>query len=181
MKHASTILTFIIIIAIALAGGCGSNRKYTKPAADQVPGAKAPVAAADASQSNPGVAGKPGQAPVSQTGPRYDPPTAAGRDRMLEDGVDPREKAEMTESALEFARKTVPNAKHIKVCFSKLYGGWYMLLFTQKGKTYSKEHLSWNSKTKEWEPIEQKKPLAPNQMEFELKGDVAGEKCFLLK
>lgn len=181
MKSASTILTCIIIIAFALAGGCGTSQRHTKPSLDQTAGSKSPAAAADTSQNNAGDRQKPGQAPVPPPEPRYEPPGPTDRDRLLEGGVDPREKAEVTESALEFARKNVPGAKHLKVCYSKLYGGWYMLLFTQKGKKISKEHFSWNQKTKEWEVLVQTKDVSPQQLEFELKGDVAGEKCFLLK
>jgi hypothetical protein len=42
-------------------------------------------------------------------------------------------------------------------------------------------HWSWNAKTKEWEVIKQDKDFSPKQLEYELKGDVAGEKCFVLK
>jgi hypothetical protein len=181
MKSASRILIFAIIIAITLAGGCGTAQRHTKPSVDQVPGGKASIAAGDTSQNNPGVREKPGQGPVPPPEPRYEPPAPTDRDKLLGGGVDPREKAEVTDSALEFARKNVPTAKHIKVCFSKVYGGWYMLLFSQKGKKMSMDHWNWNSKTKEWEVLNQEKNLPPERVENELRGDLQGEKCFVLK
>jgi hypothetical protein len=179
MKSLSGILTFLVIIAITLVGGCGKAQRSAKPSADGgVP--KASVAA-DPSTDKADVPSKPGEAPASAPVPRYEPPAASERDKLSEGGIDPREKAEVTESALEFAQKNIPGVKHIKVCFSKLYGGWYMLVFTEKGKKASMEHWSWISKTKEWEVITKKKQLTPKEMEFELKGEVAGEKCFFLK
>jgi hypothetical protein len=179
MKISSRILTFAFIVAIGLVVGCSTSHKLMKPSMDQPTGSKPPVATARASQNNPSLPKKPVQAQTSTPELRYEPPTSSNK--LAESDIDPREKAEVTKAALEFTRKNVPQAKHVKVCFSVLYGGWYMLVFDQKGKTFSKEHLSWNSETKEWEPVEQEKQLAPHQMEFELKGDVPGEKCFLLK
>lgn len=178
MKSLSGILIFIIII-ITLVGGCGKGQRSAKPSADG--GVPRASAEATTSADKIGMTGKAGEAPVSAPGPRYEPPAASEREKLAEGGIDPREKAEVTESALEFAQKNIPGVKHIKVCFSKLYGGWYMLVFTEKGKKASVEHWSWISKTKEWEVITQKKELTPKDMEFELKGEVAGEKCFFLK
>lgn len=179
MKTPSGILTFLAIVAIACAGGCGKAQRAVKPTVDHV-GPKA-SASAELSPNSPTAQEKPGEGTVPPPEPRYQPPGPTESDRLREGGIDPREKSEVTESALEFAQKNIPGVKHIKVCFSKLYGGWYMLVFTEKRKKTSMAHWTWNSKTKEWEVISQKKVLSPKEMEFELKGEVSGEKCFFLK
>ncbi|HMK36951.1 MAG TPA: hypothetical protein VK463_17890 [Desulfomonilaceae bacterium] len=182
MKAATTILTFAIIIAVAIGGGCVPGLKSAKQSTDQLSEpSKMQADPGQAQTSTPENREKPENGQVNPPEPRYEPPGPSERDKLLAGGVDPREKAEVTESALEFSRKNVPGLKHVKVCFSKLYGGWYMLAYVEKGKKLSMQHWAWNQKSKEWEILSQQKELSPKQLEFELKGEVAGEKCFILK
>lgn len=111
--------------------------------------------------------------------PRYDPPGPPSHEKI--NGVDPVEKEEVSKAALEFAEKNIPGVKHLKICYSKLYGGWYLLIYSQKGKKISMQHWSWNQKSREWDIVYHRKEVTPQQLEFDLKGEVAGEKCFLLK
>ncbi len=97
-----------------------------------------------------------------------------------ESGVDLIEKDEVNRLALEFA-KLIPNVKHVKTCFSKLYGGWYMLLYIQKGKKVALDQYSWSPVTKEWEIIYRLKEIPAKQLEAHVKGEVGDEKCFVLK
>lgn len=96
-------------------------------------------------------------------------------------GIDRREKAEITASAMDFTKKNVPGVIHVQVCYSKLYGGWYMLTYVQKGKRISKQHWSWNSKLSEWEVVSHLKDLTPKELEEDLSAELPGEKCFLVK
>jgi hypothetical protein len=91
-----------------------------------------------------------------------------------------RQKDEVNEAALKFA-KEVPDVKHVKTCFSRVYGGWYLLLYIEKGKKISLQQYSWNPKSREWEVVYHIKEVPQNQMEFHLKGEVGDEKCFVLK
>lgn len=97
-----------------------------------------------------------------------------------ESGVDLIEKDEVNRLAMEFAR-LIPNVKHVKTCFSKLYGGWYMLLYIQKGKKVALDQYSWSPVTKEWEIIYRLKEIPAKQLESHVKGEVGDEKCFVLK
>lgn len=94
--------------------------------------------------------------------------------------MDMIEKDEVNRHALEFA-KQIPNVKHIKTCFSKLYGGWYMLLYIQKGKKIALDQYSWSKVTKEWEIVYRLKEIPAKQLEAHVKGEVGDEKCFVLK
>ena len=90
------------------------------------------------------------------------------------------QKEEINQAALKFA-KEIPNVKYIKTCFSKIYGGWYLLLYVEKGKKISLQQYSWNEKSKEWDVVYQVKEVPASQLEYHLKGEVGDEKCFLLK
>ncbi len=111
--------------------------------------------------------------------PAYLPPPPPDRDRISEGSVDLRLKDEVNEAAMRFARE-IPNVKHIKTCFSKLYGGWYLMLYVEKGKKISLEQFSWNGKSKEWE-VAGRFQVPAKQLDYHLKGEVADEKCFRLK
>lgn len=99
---------------------------------------------------------------------------------QAEGAIDLSDKDEVNQHAIEFA-KQIPNVKHIKTCFSKLYGGWYMLLYTQKGKKVALDQYSWSRATKEWEIVYRLKEIPAKQLEAHVKGEVGDEKCFVLK
>lgn len=94
--------------------------------------------------------------------------------------IDLNDKEEVNRHAIDFA-KQIPNVKHIKTCFSKIYGGWYMLLYIQKGKKVALDQYSWSPVTKEWEIIYRLKEIPAKQLEAHVKGEVGDEKCFVLK
>jgi hypothetical protein len=111
--------------------------------------------------------------------PAYLPPPPPDREKISEGSVDLRLKDEVNEAAMRFA-KEIPNVKHIKTCFSKLYGGWYLMLYRQEGKKILFQQFSWNDRSKEWEASYQQQ-LPAKQLDYHLKGEVADEKCFRLK
>ncbi len=90
------------------------------------------------------------------------------------------QKEEINQAAIKFARE-IPNVKYIKTCFSKIYGGWYLLLYIDTGKKISLQQYSWNDKSKEWDVVYQVKEIPAGQLDYHLKGEVGDEKCFLLK
>ncbi len=91
-----------------------------------------------------------------------------------------RDKEAVNEAALKFA-KNLQGVEHIKTCYSRLYGGWYVFFYLKKGKTVSVQQYSWNPKSQEWEIIYHLKELPPERLEYHLKGEVDDEKCFVLK
>ena len=113
--------------------------------------------------------------------PFYKPPrsqdgTAPADESFVESGM----KLEIDEAALRFA-KEIPNVQHVKTCFSKLYGGRYLLLYVKQGKKTLEHQYSWDAENKQWKVSLAPKEVPPNLLEFHLKGEVADEKCFLLK
>ncbi len=111
--------------------------------------------------------------------PQYNPPTGDQK-ASAESVVDPAEKERVGQAALEFASH-MKNVKHVKICYSKLYGGWYLMLYVTKGKKISLDQYSWNKKSQEWEIVYHLKEIPQKQIEFHLKGEVGDEKCFVLK
>uniref|UniRef100_A0A7C4EUA5 Lipoprotein n=1 Tax=Desulfomonile tiedjei TaxID=2358 RepID=A0A7C4EUA5_9BACT len=146
-----------------------------------VPGFRSakPVSTQGQTQS-PGQAGAGTDATLKPLPP---PPPDYVASKEKETGGDMPEllqKEEINQAALKFA-KEIPNVKYIKTCFSKIYGGWYLLLYVEKGKKISLQQYSWNEKSKEWDVVYQVKEVPASQLEYHLKGEVGDEKCFLLK
>lgn len=97
------------------------------------------------------------------------------------DVVDSREKEDIKESALRFA-KEFSNVKHMKTCFSKQFGGWYLILYTQKDKKFAVQHFAWNPRTQEFEPSAPSRLLlTQKELEMQLDAPIKGETCFRLK
>lgn len=118
---------------------------------------------------------KPGLPPLD-----YTPPPPPDDEKLSEKPIDLHEQDEVNSAAREFA-KNVSGVKHIKTCYSKLYGGWYLFLYVKKGKKISLHQYSWNEETKEWEISYHLKEVAAKELETHLKGEVHDEKCFVLK
>jgi hypothetical protein len=194
MKTVTLRLTAVIFItAAALTAGCVAGTRSTRTASDQgtpAPAAGAPIAAGPSTTAPPKAAPTP-QAPApgdktapdkgKKATPEYappPPPESSAEKAAMDSGL----KEEVNEAALEFA-KSLPGVKHIKTCYSKLYGGWYLFIYTEKekGKKYSLYQYSWDRKAKEWLVIYHLKELPPERLEFHLKGEVDDEKCFVLK
>jgi hypothetical protein len=91
-----------------------------------------------------------------------------------------REKDEINQSALEFA-KAIPDVQHVKTCFSRIFGGWYLHLYVKKGKNISLQHYTWNHTTREWEVSLAVKELPVGELERHLRSEVEDEMCTVLK
>jgi len=163
-------LTFLLFMALILAAmsGCIPGLKSTKPTAQEtrVSGAGQAV---------------DGQGPVV---PPLPPPPPDFRDGAAAtpgaESPELRQKEEINQAALRFARE-IPNVRHIKTCFSKVYGGWYLLLYIESGKKISLQQYSWNEKSQEWDVVYHVKEVPEKQLEHHLKAEVGDEKCFILK
>ncbi len=166
-KFSSSIVTLVTALITVVAMGCVPGFRSAKPAATQ------------AQTQSPG---QPGAGVDALLKPLPPPPDYVASKEKTSSGEMPEllEKEEINQAALKFA-KEIPNVKYIKTCFSKIYGGWYLLLYVEKGKKISLQQYSWNGKSKEWDVVYQVKEVPANQLEYHLKGEVGDEKCFLLK
>ena len=170
-----------LTVAVLLATGCVPWLRSAKPA----PGTN------QAAAKN---AGQPGLVPVHggqvtdkeldqrlpPPPPFYKPPESRDQTTEAESFVGSTMKLEVEEAARRFA-KEIPNVKHIKICFSKMYGGWYLLLYAREGKKTFEHHYSWDAENKEWKVALTPKEVPPVQLEHRLKGEVADERCYLLQ
>jgi len=143
-----------------------------------------------ADQGKAGQASAPGQPPgkppfdkenLLATAPPPDSLGSAARTRMPEvQAADLVNKEEVSAAALAFAQG-VPNAKHVKICYSKVAGGWSLFLYVEKGKKIIEQEYAWNRQNREWEFYAARKNLPANKMDIYLKGELPDEKCFVLK
>ncbi len=178
MRTASTLLVAVCVTLSLAISGCTPSLQMTKPSSPEV---SASDAKSGTATETPTAAAKPEQKPENQLPPPppdYKPPSLS--EGLLEGPPDLSWKDEINASALQFA-KHIPNVKHVKTCYSKLYGPWYLILYIEKAKKIRLEQYSWNANTKEWEPSFQLKELPAKQLEYHLKGEVDDEKCFVLK
>ena len=177
------LLIFLVSAAVLIVIGGVSALKSAKPSA--VPAAK------DQAKSS---AGQPKQAETAKQPmdeelkrlltppppPQATPPAGGDVTVAAKSVVDPMEKEQVSRAALDFASH-MKNVKHVKVCYSKLYGGWYLMLYVSRGKKTSLDQYSWNRKSQEWEIVFHLKEIPQKQVEFHLKGEVGDEKCFVLR
>jgi hypothetical protein len=176
MKFSAKGLTAVaLVVAAAMLPACGSALKSLKSGSDtgSVPAA---TKAGDKTGSAESVDGNP-PLPI----PDYKPPPPPDDDKVTSGAIDLRTREEVNEAALEFA-KNFPSVVHIKTCYSRLYGGWYLFLYVKKGKKVTFRQYSWDDGAKEWavsfHPV---KTLDPAGVEAHLKGEVDDERCFILK
>jgi hypothetical protein len=118
--------------------------------------------------------------PVPGDKAKYDPPPPPPADKSVVTVLALRDKDEINRSALKFS-KNFKNVEHVRTCYSKLFGGWYVLMYIKNKKNYDLNQYSWNSKTKEWELMYINKSISVKKLEYLLKSEVVDEKCFLLK
>ncbi len=165
----------ILIIAAAMTLGCGLAAKGLKSSSGT---SLAPTATK--ARDKTGSAG-PVEGNLPPPVPEYKPPPPPDADKVSSGVVDLRTRDEVNEAALKFA-KNFKSIVHIKTCFSKLYGGWYLFLYVKKGKKVTFRQYSWDASAKEWavsyHPI---KELEVENVEQHLKGEVDDERCFILK
>ncbi|MGO9571728.1 MAG: hypothetical protein ACLP5H_29735, partial [Desulfomonilaceae bacterium] len=179
MKAALSILAATLILAALLLLGCVPGLQSAKPPTEAEPpsGPQGQSEQAEPPKA-PMAPGQGADQAATPPPPAYLPPPPPGREQISEAAVDLRLKDEVNEAAMRFA-KEIPSVKYVKTCFSKLYGGWYLMLYVEKGKKISLEQFSWNTKSKEWE-VAGRFQVPPKQLEYHLKGEVADEKCFRL-
>ncbi len=180
MKTAPMIFAAAFVSLVLAVSGCIPGLQMTKPTADGPASERTKEAPAGAPTDTAQPQDKVADAQVPPP-PDYKPPTPS--EGLLEGSPDLSWKDEISASALEFA-KNIPNVKHVKICFSKLYGGaggWYLILYVEKAKKIGLQQYSWNPGYKEWEPSFQLKEIPAKDVEFHLNGEVQDEKCFVLK
>jgi hypothetical protein len=180
MKAAIAVLGMTLVFLAPIISGCVPGLQATKPSGEDTAaaGPKEPRGAQDPARASK-ASGKEIEGQLPPPPPDYKPSRAGD----IEGPPDLSFNAEINQSALDFA-KNIPNVKHAKTCFSKVYGGasgWYLILYIQKGKKITLEQYSWSPGTKEWEFSYGPKEVSADQLEFQLKGEVPGEKCFRLK
>jgi|GEM_PF-475895 len=169
------------VIAAALIVGCVPGIKSSKNSAnpDAASGSKV-TAQSPAPTESPKLSSKDLESLLPPPPPSYKSGDGSSGQSEKADIPELLQKDEINQAAIKFARE-VPNVKHVKTCFSKIYGGWYLLLYIEKGKKISLQQYSWNPKSNEWEVVYHIKEVPSNQIEFHLKGEVGDEKCFVLK
>jgi hypothetical protein len=180
MKAALSLLAATLILVALLLLGCVPGLQSAKPS-DQGEPPSAPQGQSEQAEAPkaPMASGQGADPAATPPPPAYLPPPPPDREKISEGAVDLRIRDEVNEAALRFA-KEIPNVKHIKTCFSKLYGGWYLLLYLEKGKKISLQQYSWNGKSKEWE-VQGQFDIPAKQLQAQLKAEVGDEKCFRLK
>ena len=180
----SRLSIFVSLFAVAFIGfGCVSFLKNAKTAVEPTTKEQAKSSTEQLKQDQ--TSKKPSDEELKKLlstppPPKYNPPTGEGPKAATESAVDPGEKEQVSQAAIEFASH-MKNVKHVKICYSKLYGGWYLMTYVSKGKKISLDQYSWNKKSQEWEIVYHLKEVPQKQLEFHLKGEVGDEKCFVLK
>lgn len=176
-----TLTAALALSAIVLIVGCTAGLKsiIAPTTSEQPPQPTAPSVDREPGASRPSVTARPGVEDRSGTPPKYAPPSAPG-EKQTPASLPLGEKDEVNQEGLKFA-ENIPGVKHVKTCYSRLYGGWYLFLYIPKGKEISLQQYSWNHKTKEWEFLYRPGSIAADKLEFHLKGELEDEKCFVLK
>jgi hypothetical protein len=128
-------------------------------------------------QSNPMNPANPAQEFSDAQGGKQPRPLA---EKTAESSLDFQLKDEINRSGLEFA-KNLPNVKHVKTCFSQIYGGWNLFVYVQRGKKIAFHQYVWNKEFQQWELSYHQRDLPEKQLEYHLKGEIGDEKCFILK
>jgi hypothetical protein len=176
MRIAPMVLTVALFIVIgALMQACIPGIRSAKPPGESV---QSPPPAAPGTVAAPPPPEKGKEEKSAPSKPEYKPPPPPEKSSLSP--IELREKEAVNEAALKFA-KNLQGVEHIKTCYSKLYGGWYVFYYLKKGKSISVHEYSWNPKTEEWELIWHLKDLPPERLESHVKGEVDDEKCFVLK
>jgi hypothetical protein len=181
MKAALSFLAATLILAALLLPGCVPGLQSAKPATQGEPPLAPQGQSEQAEPPKAPMASDQGADPAAPPPPpAYLPPPPPDREKISEAAVDLRMKDEVNEAAMRFI-KEMPNVKHAKTCYSKLYGPWYLIVYRQEKKKISVQQYSWNDKSKEWEVTGPPFEVPAKQLDYQLKGEVADEKCFRLK
>jgi len=139
------------VIAVILMVGCVPGLRSTKspPTANQ-PADRAKANSASALE-------KPSEKPSLDKENLLAPPPPPGTASSLTGARMPTvkssdlvDKEEVGAAALLFAQG-VPNAKHVKTCYSKVAGGWSLFIYVEKGKKFIEQEYARNKENREWE------------------------------
>jgi len=175
-----TAVAAVVLGALVLIAGCTAGMKsvVSPTTPDQPPKVTAPSVGPDATAPRPAPGSPPGPENRSGEPPKYAPPAPPSQ-KEPSSTLDQGEKEEVNRVGLKFA-ENVPGVKHVKTCYSRLYGAWYLFLYIPKGKQISLQQYSWNRKTKEWEVLYTGK-IDADKLEQHLKTELEDEKCSVLK
>jgi hypothetical protein len=176
MKAALSFVAVALILSALILLGCVPGLQTVKPTPE---GSVAPPTGQAEGAKAPEPSGQAADKSTSPPAPTYAPPPPPDKEKVSEAAVDLRMKDEVNEAAVKFA-KEIPNVKYMRTCYSKWFGGWYLILYRQQKKNFLLQQFQWNDRSKEWEPSYNKK-LTTKEAEAQLKVEVAGEKCFRLK
>ena len=182
MKELLCLIMVTAVVAAVVLLGCvpGIKSAKTGPSPQDNPGGPKTANQSGIASDSSKIPGKDLDNLLPPPPPSYKSGEGRGGAGDYADIPELRQREEINEAALKFA-KEVPDVKHIKTCFSRIYGGWYLLLYIEKSKKISLQQYSWNPKSREWEVVYHIKEVPANQLEFHLKGEVGDEKCFVLK
>ena len=180
MRRFKTLIALVTIVVIsALAAGCMAGLKSLTRAPKKAETSTQPGTLAK--PKPPGDSDAAGDKPADGYPPVYaPPPPPPSAETKARTAFDLRRKDEVETSAMDFA-KNFSGVQHVKICYSKLYGGWYLFLYVEKNKKRSVHHYAWKERSSEWEIIEVFKEDRIPQWKYHLKGELPGETCFLLK
>jgi hypothetical protein len=181
MKAGLSVLALLSFLCTALVVGCIPGLKSTKP--DSTPANAAAAKGApgpSASAKTPAVPNKELDSLLATPPPPDRAPAGLGNKRSVIQPSDLQDKDEVSRAALVLAQG-IKDVKHVKSCYSKASGGWFLLLYVQRGKKTSEQEYSWNKETKEWEIYAHRKDLPTEQLDIYLKSELPDEKCFLLR
>jgi len=185
MRYLQSVVALgLAIFAIALVIGCVPAFLSKNRTATEVPVAR---------PGAPGEAGaKPAQSESSAKAvqdlllppppPSYKAASSSGKAKEALP-AEPREmviKNQINKAALTFANE-IPNVQHVKTCYSREFGGWYLLLYIKKKDGVSLQHYAWDPKAEEWEVSYRVEHLPDKEVQFHLKGEVGDERCTVLK
>jgi hypothetical protein len=168
-------------VAAVAVWGCVSGLQSAKPAdmADSTKEAKAP---AQGDRPSPGAKPLPGDKDSLLAAPPTPDKALSSPSNVKPElvGSALKDKDEVTEAALLLAQN-VPKVKHIKTCYARASGTWFLYLYVEKGKKLAEETYSWNGELHEWETHGHRKDVQIKQIEFYLRAELPDEKCFLIK
>ena len=176
MKWLTHVLAAILMLFAAVILGCVPGTKFAKSTPSPDDGTVTATLGKEDSKSSAAEWEKP---PPSASEPREKTPATPKR-ALPASPREMRNKDEINAAALEFA-KGIPDVMHVKTCFSKVFGGWYLHLYLKKGKKISLQHYSWNPVTKEWDVSLAVKEIPVDSLEYHLKSEIGDEKCTTLK
>lgn len=181
MKAVLSALVLLSFLCTVLVMGCIPGLRSTKLGSPSETSADAKSSPGpSASAKTPAVPNKELDSLLATPLPPDRAATGPGNKRPLIRPSDLSDKDEVSRAALVLAQG-IKEVKHIKSCYSKASGGWFLLLYVQRGKKISEQEYSWNKETREWEIYAHRKDLPAQQLDIYLKSELPDEKCFLLR